>query len=35
VVNYGLPEFLRITIGKPEHNDRLLELLPRCLEAAR
>jgi len=35
VVNYGLPEYLRITIGKPEHNDRLLALLPRCLEGTR
>jgi histidinol-phosphate aminotransferase len=35
VAAYGLPEHLRITIGKPEHNDRLLALLPRCLEGAR
>jgi histidinol-phosphate aminotransferase len=35
VAGYGLPEYLRITLGKPEHNDRLLALLPRCLEGAR
>ena len=35
VGGYGLPEHLRITIGKPEHNDRLLALLPRCLGAVR
>ncbi len=35
VNNYRLPEHLRITIGKPEHNDRLLALLPRCLEGTR
>jgi histidinol-phosphate aminotransferase len=35
VGNYALPEHLRITIGKPEHNDRLLALLPRCLEGLR
>jgi histidinol-phosphate aminotransferase len=35
VTNYGLPEHLRITIGKPEHNDRLLALLPHCLEGVR
>jgi histidinol-phosphate aminotransferase len=35
VAGYGLPEYLRITIGKPAQNDRLLALLPRCLEGAR
>jgi histidinol-phosphate aminotransferase len=35
VGGYGLPEHLRITIGKPEHNDRLLALLSRCLEGRR
>jgi histidinol-phosphate aminotransferase len=35
VASYGLPEHLRITLGKPEHNDRLLASLPRCLEGAR
>jgi histidinol-phosphate aminotransferase len=27
VANYGLPEHLRITVGLPEHNDRLLSAL--------
>ncbi len=31
VGGYGLPEHLRITIGKPEHNERLLALLARSL----
>jgi len=35
VAGYGLPEYLRITIGTPEQNERLLALLPRCLEGAR
>ena len=35
VGGYGLPEHLRITIGKGEHNDRLLALLARCLEGLR
>ncbi|MFO1402108.1 MAG: histidinol-phosphate transaminase [Steroidobacteraceae bacterium] len=35
VAGYGLPEHLRITIGKPEHNERLLALLARCLGDAR
>ena len=33
VANYGLPTCLRITIGKPEQNDRLLETLDRVLAA--
>lgn len=33
VANYGLPNHLRITIGLPEQNARLLDVLPRCLEA--
>ena len=35
VGGYGLPEHLRITVGKSEHNDRLLALLARCLEDGR
>ena len=35
VGGYGLPEHLRITIGKSEHNDRLLALLARSLEDQR
>jgi histidinol-phosphate aminotransferase len=32
--NYGLPEWLRITIGLPEENARLLQVLPEALSAA-
>ena len=35
VANYGLPEFLRVTIGLPEENARLLEALPAALAASR
>jgi histidinol-phosphate aminotransferase len=35
VANYGLPEWLRVTIGLPEENTRLLEVLPAALKAAR
>ncbi|MCC7464277.1 MAG: histidinol-phosphate transaminase [Gammaproteobacteria bacterium] len=35
VGGYGLPEHVRITIGRPEQNDRLLALLARCLEGSR
>ncbi|MGH8280350.1 MAG: histidinol-phosphate transaminase [Gammaproteobacteria bacterium] len=31
LVNYGLPKHLRITIGLPEHNERLLTALERIL----
>ena len=31
VGNYGLPEHLRISIGKPEQNQRLLDALHRVL----
>ena len=34
VGNYGLPNHLRITVGLPEQNERLLAVLPRCLESA-
>ncbi|UCG72833.1 MAG: histidinol-phosphate transaminase [Chromatiales bacterium] len=33
VGNYGLPNHLRITVGLPEQNERLLAVLPRCLES--
>jgi histidinol-phosphate aminotransferase len=33
VANYGLPNHLRITVGLPEQNVRLLAEIPRCLEA--
>lgn len=32
VANYGLPNHLRITVGLAEQNERLLAVLPRCLE---
>jgi len=35
VANYGLPEWLRVTVGLPEENARLLEVLPAALAAAR
>lgn len=35
VANYGLPEWLRITVGLPEENARFLEALPAALAAAR
>jgi histidinol-phosphate aminotransferase len=35
VANYGLPDWLRITIGLPEENARLLSDLPQALAAAR
>ena len=35
VANYGLPEWLRVTIGLPEENARLLQVLPEALAAAR
>jgi len=35
VANYGLPEWLRISIGLPEENERLLAVLPEALAAAR
>jgi histidinol-phosphate aminotransferase len=31
VTGYGLPEHLRITVGRSEHSDRLLALLAHCL----
>lgn len=33
VGNYGLPNHLRITVGLPEQNARLLAALPSCLES--
>jgi len=35
VANYGLPEWLRVTVGLPEENARFLEALPPALSAAR
>jgi len=35
VANYGLPEWLRVTIGLPEENARLLQVLPGALGVAR
>lgn len=32
VAGYGLPEWLRITVGRPPENDRLLAALARCRE---
>ena len=34
VANYGLPEWLRISVGLPEENARFLAALPEALEAA-
>lgn len=33
VANYGMPEYLRITVGLPEENERLLAALPGALRA--
>ena len=35
VANYGLPEWLRVTVGLPEENARFLQALPAALAAAR
>jgi len=35
VANYDLPEWLRVTIGLPEENARLLQVLPAALAMAR
>jgi histidinol-phosphate aminotransferase len=35
VANYGLPEWLRITVGLPEENATFLQALPGALAAAR
>jgi histidinol-phosphate aminotransferase len=35
VANYGLPEWLRITVGLPQENDVFLRALPEALAAAR
>jgi histidinol-phosphate aminotransferase len=35
VANYQLPEWLRVSIGLPEENQRLLDALPDALAAAR
>lgn len=35
VANYGLPEWLRVSIGLPEENAKLLAALPEALVAAR
>lgn len=34
VANYGLPEWLRVTVGLPEENERFLRALPEALAAA-
>ena len=34
VANYGLPHWLRITIGLPQENERLLQALPQAMQAA-
>jgi len=35
VAGYGLPEWLRVSIGLPDENTRLLQVLPAALSAAR
>jgi histidinol-phosphate/aromatic aminotransferase/cobyric acid decarboxylase-like protein len=35
VANYGLPEWLRITVGLPQENEAFLRALPEALAAAR
>jgi histidinol-phosphate aminotransferase len=35
IANYGLPEWLRVTIGLEQENARLLQVLPAALAAAR
>lgn len=35
VGSYGLPEWLRVTVGLPRENDRFLQALPAALAAAR
>jgi len=35
VGNYDLPEWLRVTVGLPQENERFLQALPVALEAAR
>jgi histidinol-phosphate aminotransferase len=35
VANYGLPEWLRVTVGLPEENETFLAALPAALAAAR
>jgi histidinol-phosphate aminotransferase len=35
VANYGLPEHLRVTIGLPQENQRLLEALAMALQKKR
>jgi histidinol-phosphate aminotransferase len=35
VANYGLPEWLRVTVGLPEENERFLAALPEALAAVR
>jgi histidinol-phosphate aminotransferase len=35
VANYGLPEWLRVTVGLPAENDRFLEVLDAALQATR
>jgi histidinol-phosphate aminotransferase len=31
VANYAMPEYLRITIGKQQQNERFIETLKQCL----
>jgi histidinol-phosphate aminotransferase len=35
IANYGLPEHLRVTVGLPEHNERLLAALERAMANAK
>ncbi len=35
VANYGLPEWLRVTVGLPQENQRFLQALPQALAAVR
>ncbi|MGE5336816.1 MAG: histidinol-phosphate transaminase [Gemmatimonadota bacterium] len=35
VANYGLPEWLRVTVGLPQENEKLLAALPEALAVAR
>jgi histidinol-phosphate aminotransferase len=34
VGSYGLPEWLRVSVGLPEENERFLAVLPAALAAA-
>jgi histidinol-phosphate aminotransferase len=32
VANYGMPNHLRVTIGRPEENERLISALGKAIE---